>query len=147
MNRTDRTLSPSAVSLLREISHAIRSQFDHPCILPFIETSRASSDMFRRIRHCLYRQDLQLLEAYEARDLEKDLDRFVRLLERDVLPSIRSRLGVSSFGSARSGLDQEAYIRKRFFVEVLPHNLSALSLLGDRLRSALATSPETALIA
>jgi hypothetical protein len=127
----------SLLPVIREIKQVFESHFDRTWFSIIIDGLPIDFRTLRMIRELTALQSIHLGDEWFIYQSLMELNRFILLVRKFLLPVLRERLGVSGLFPHRMVRDRTQYILRRFVAYTFPFNLERLETLGAELKQQL----------
>jgi hypothetical protein len=129
--------SDSLLPVIRRLRQVFEDHFDRTWFSIVIDGLPIDARTIRTIRGLVALESVHLGDEWFIRQGVEELERFVRLVRRFLLPALKERMGVSGLVPERMVRDRTQYILRRLVVYTFPHNLQRLAELTGELRRRL----------
>jgi hypothetical protein len=123
--------------LIRQIRQVFENHFDRTWFSLIIDGLPIDFRTVREIRELVSLHFVQKGDEAAIRLGAQELESFIRLVRRYLLPVIKERLGVSGLHPETRVKDPEQYLIRRLVAYTFPYNLERLERLAGELKAAL----------
>jgi hypothetical protein len=125
------------VPLIRRIRQVFEDHFDRTWFAIIIDGLPIDVRTVRMIRELVSLESIHIGDEWFIYQAMLELNRFVLLVRKFLLPVLKERLGVSALVPHRMVRDRTQYILRRFVAYTFPYNLQRLEELAGELRDQL----------
>jgi hypothetical protein len=125
------------VPLIRRIRRVFEDHFDRTWFAIIIDGLPIDVRTVRMIRELVSLESIHIGDEWFIYQAMLELNRFVLLVRKFLLPVLKERLGVSGLVPHRMVRDRTQYILRRFVAYTFPYNLQRLEELAVELRDEL----------
>jgi hypothetical protein len=123
--------------IIGDVRDVFENNFDKTWFSLLIDDMPMDSRAFREIRHVVSLRSLYPGEEWEIWQGVLDLEVFIAMVRRFLLPVIKERLGISWLFPGRRVKDRTQVIIRKFVAFTFPYNLERLRVLTDKLKARL----------
>ena len=127
----------SLIPLIRRIRRVFEDHFDRTWFGIIIDGLPIDTRTVRIIRELVSLESIHLGDEWFIYQAMLELNRFVLLVRKFLLPVLKERLGVSGLAPDRLVRDRSQYILRRFVAYTFPYNLQRLEELAVELREEM----------
>jgi len=125
------------VPLIRRIRRVFEDHFDRTWFAIIIDGLPIDARTVRMIRELVSLESIHVGDEWFIYQAMLELNRFVLLVRKFLLPVLKERLGVSGLVPHRMVRDRTQYILRRFVAYTFPYNLQRLEELAAELREEM----------
>lgn len=136
VDHDNETLLPT----IRKIKQVFEEHFDRTWFSIIIDGLPIDFTTMRMIRELVALQSIHLGDEWFIYQAAVELNRFILLIRKFLLPVLKERLGVSGLFPDKIVRDKTQYILRRFVAYTFPFNLERLEALTAELQCQLRCS-------
>jgi len=129
--------SAALIPLIRRIRRVFEDHFDRTWFAVIIDGLPIDTRTVRMIRELVSLESIHVGDEWFIYQAMVELNRFVLLVRKFLLPVLKERLGVSGLMPDRMVRDRAQYILRRFVAYTFPFNLQRLEELAVELREEM----------